>query len=430
MTKLTKDQPLSISVGFLKDFPEGFQGNQHQKIKSGELSRLLVSHYGKRLAFNLLSLEPEIDNHFIDLEYCQLFYNYLSIMGYEIGKEAAFDALLTAARDGQYHPICRYLENIVSNPSIKPINLDTVASDYLGTNSELYNQILKTTLLAAVGRVKDRGIKFDNCCVLVGRQGTGKSTFWRYLASDPWFCDTWQPREQDLFMAIQSTWIFEIAELDRLYPHGDKAAKLKALLSSSVDKFRRPYGKAVGIFPRPSILVSSCNRKDFLNDPTGNRRYWVIDLGEKQINNNKVLRDRDSIWKAAALAYKSGMVLDLPQEYATQSFSINNEYEAEDPFLARIEEWVTKPHNKFRFTTEQALVNSGCRSAENVTPNDLKLCADCLRKLGFDKGNQSRYKDPITNKSVRARYWSHPEWTEQQKTQSPRKSNFEPRALI
>ena len=61
MTKLTKDQPLSISVGFLKDFPEGFQGNQHQKIKSGELSRLLVSHYGKRLAFNLLSLEPEID---------------------------------------------------------------------------------------------------------------------------------------------------------------------------------------------------------------------------------------------------------------------------------------------------------------------------------------------------------------------------------
>ena len=76
-------------------------------------------------------------------------------MGYEIGKEAAFDALLTAARNNQYHPVCRYLENIVSNPSIKPINLDTVASEYLGTNSELYNQILKTTLLAAVGRVKD-----------------------------------------------------------------------------------------------------------------------------------------------------------------------------------------------------------------------------------------------------------------------------------
>ena len=61
-----------------------------------------TDHYGNKLAFNLLSLEPEFDGNFIDLEYCQLFYNYLSIMGYEIGKEAAFDALLTAARNNQY----------------------------------------------------------------------------------------------------------------------------------------------------------------------------------------------------------------------------------------------------------------------------------------------------------------------------------------
>ena len=430
MANLANNEPPAIWVGLLNGFPEGYQGTQHQKIKGGSLTEKLIIHYGKRLSFNLLSLEPEIDGQFIDLEYCQLFYMYLSIMGWEIGKEAAFDSLITASRENKYHPVCRYLENIVSDPSIKPINLDTVATDYLGTNSELYNQILKTTLLAAVGRVKDRGVKFDNCCVLVGKQGTGKSTFWRYLASDDWFCDTWQPKEQDLFMAIQSCWFYEIAELDRVNPDGQKAAKLKALLSSPVDKFRRPYGKAVGVFPRPSILVSSCNRKDFLNDSTGNRRYWVVDLEDRYINTNKVLRDRDSIWKTAAMAYKSGIILDLPEKYSLQSFSNNSEYEAEDPFLARIEEWVTKPQNKYRFTTEQALVNSGCRSAENVSPNDLKLGADCLRRLGFDKSKQSRYKDPITNKPKKGRFWSHPEWTEQQKTNPPRKSNYEPRALI
>ncbi len=248
MANLTKDQPLQIWVGLLKDYPEGFVGSKHQKIRTGTLTENLVSHYGKRLAFNLLSLEPEFDGYPIDLEYCQLFYNYLSIMGWEIGKEAAFDALLTASRENKYHPVCRYLENIVSNPSIKTIDLNTIATDYLGSETELYNQILKTTLLAAVGRVKDRGVKFDNCCVLVGKQGTGKSTFWRYLASDDWFCDTWQPKEQDLFMAIQSCWFYEIAELDRVNPDGQKAAKLKALLSSPVDRFRRPYGKAVGVF--------------------------------------------------------------------------------------------------------------------------------------------------------------------------------------
>ena len=417
MTKLTKDQPLSISVGFLKDFPEGFQGNQHQKIKSGELSRLLVSHYGKRLAFNLLSLEPEIDNHFIDLEYCQLFYNYLSIMGYEIGKEAAFDALLTAARDGQYHPICRYLENIVSNPSIKPINLDTVASDYLGTNSELYNQILKTTLLAAVGRVKDRGIKFDNCCVLVGRQGTGKSTFWRYLASDEFFADTWQPKPQDLAMMLQRCWIFEIAELDRISPNSEKAATLKALLSSPIDTFRRPYGRSIGSYPRPSIMVSSCNRTDFLNDPTGSRRYWVINLEGKLINNKKVLKDRDRIWKAALLAYKEGMILDLDDEYKEEINIRNLNFEAEHPFYSRIEEWTNKEHNKYRFTTVEALVNSGCRNDEHITDKDVKEAADCLRKLGHEK-KQYRFggRKPY--------YWFHPEWSIEQKKKEPRIINL------
>ena len=417
MTKLTTDQPLSISVGFLKDFPEGFQGNQHQKIKAGTLTENLVDHYGNKLAFNLLSLEPEFDGNFIDLEYCQLFYNYLSIMGYEIGKEAAFDALLTAARNNQYHPVCRYLENIVSNPSIKPINLDTVASEYLGTNSELYNKILKTTLLAAVGRVKDRGIKFDNCCVLVGKQGTGKSTFWRYLASDEFFADTWQPKPQDLAMMLQRCWIFEIAELDRISPNSEKAATLKALLSSPIDTFRRPYGRSIGSYPRPSIMVSSCNRTDFLNDPTGSRRYWVINLEGKLINNKKVLKDRDRIWKAALLAYKEGMILDLDDEYKEEINIRNLNFEAEHPFYSRIEEWTNKEHNKYRFTTVEALVNSGCRNDEHITDKDVKEAADCLRKLGHEK-KQYRFggRKPY--------YWFHPEWSIEQKKKEPRIINL------
>ena len=421
-----------INTGFLSriQLPRGFDGDRKKKIDSGELVELLVAHGSSRLTYNLLTLEPEFDGFSIPLDMVEDFSTYLNMYGYNIGRDAAFNGLLTAARQHTYHPVNQYLERIAGDDSIKPINLENVATDFLGTNSRLYNQMLKMTLIAAVARVKDRGCKFDNCCVLVGKQATRKSSFWRYLASDAWFCDTWQTKDQDLFMAIQSTWIYEIAELDRLNPNGDKAAKLKALLSSSVDKFRRPYAKSIGIFPRPSILVSSCNRRDFLNDPTGNRRYWVLDLQDQTINTDKVQQYRDNIWKAASLAYKQGMVLDLPKDYADLSFANNNEYEAEDPFLARIEEWVSKPTNKYRFTTEQALVNSGCRSSENVTPQDLKLVADCLRRLGFDKGKQSRYKDPETNKPYKARYWSHADWTEDQKNKVPRKPNCEPRFLI
>ena len=400
-----------IHTGFLAaiNFPKGSKEKLHQ----GDLVELLVDNCRSRLSYNLLTLEPEFDRHTIQLDFVESFSTYLSLYGYNIGKDAAHDSLMVAARQNTYHPVNSYLEKIEYLSSVEPIDIETVASDYLGTDSNLYNQMLKMTLIAAVARVKNRGIKFDNCCILVGKQGTGKSTFWRYLASDAFFADTWQPKSQDLAMMLQRCWIFEIAELDRISPNSEKAATLKALLSSPIDTFRRPYGRSIGAYPRPSIMVSSCNRTDFLNDPTGSRRYWVINLKEKLINNKKVLNDRDRIWKAALLAYKEGMILDLHDEYKKEINIRNLNFEAEHPFYSRIEEWTNKEHNKYRFTTVQALVNSGCRNDEHVTDKDVKEAADCLRKLGHDKKQYRFY-------GRKKYYWFHPKWSIEQKKKEPR----------
>jgi len=47
-------------------------------------------------------------------------------------------------------------------------------------------------------------------------------------------------------MMLQRCWVFEIAELDRISPNSEKAAALKALLSSPIDTCRRPYGRSIG----------------------------------------------------------------------------------------------------------------------------------------------------------------------------------------
>ena len=164
-------------------------------------------------------------------------------------------------------------------------------------------------------------------------------------------------------------------------------------------------------------MVSSCNRTDFLNDPTGSRRYWVINLEGKLINNKKVLQDRDRIWKAALLAYKEGMILDLEDKYKKEINIRNSNFEAEHPFYSRIEEWTNKEHNKYRFTTVQALVNSGCRNDEHVTDKDVKEAADCLRKLGHEK-KQYRFS------GRKPYYWFHPEWSIEQKKKEPRIINL------
>jgi len=400
-----------IRTGFLAaiNFPKGSK----QKLLQGDLVELLLTYCGSRLSYNLLTLEPEFDRQTIQIDFVESFSTYLSLYGYNIGKDAAHDSLMVAARQNNYHPVNLYLEKIEYLSSVKPIDIETVATVYLGTESNLHNQMLKMTLIAAVARVKNRGVKFDNCCVLVGKQGTGKSTFWRYLASDPFFADTWQPKHQDLAMLLQRCWIFEIAELDRISPNSEKAVTLKAFLSSPIDTFRRPYGRSIGSYPRPSIMVSSCNRTDFLNDPTGSRRYWVINLEGKFINNKKVLKDRDRIWKAALLAYKEGMILDLDDKYKKEINMRNLNFEAENPFFSRLEEWTSKEENKYRFTTVQSLVHSRCRKEEQITEKDLKEASDCLRKLGHDK-KQYRFG------GRRLYYWCHPEWSINQKTMQPR----------
>ena len=412
MSNLKKNK---LHTGFLAsiDFPRG----SREKLFEGDLVELLIDNCRSRLSYNLLTLEPEFDRQTIPIDFIENLSTYLSLYGYKIGRDAAHSSLMVAAHQNNYHPVNLYLEKIEYLSSVKPIDIETIATDYLGTESNLYNQMLKMTLIAAVARVKNRGIKFDNCCVLVGKQGTGKSTFWRYLASDAFFADTWQPKPQDLAMMLQRCWIFEIAELDRISPNSEKAATLKALLSSPIDTFRRPYGRSIGSYPRPSIMVSSCNRTDFLNDPTGSRRYWVINLEGKLINNKKVLQDRDRIWKAALLAYKEGMILDLEDKYKKEINIRNSNFEAEHPFYSRIEEWTNKEHNKYRFTTVQALVNSGCRNDEHVTDKDVKEAADCLRKLGYEK-KQYRFS------GRKPYYWFHPEWSIEQKKKEPRIINL------
>ena len=95
---IPKNNKIGVSLSFLNDFPSGLLGNSHQRIESGILTMKLIEHYGSKLKYNLLSLGPEFNGKPIDIEYCQLFYQYLSLKGYKIAKDTATDSLLVASR--------------------------------------------------------------------------------------------------------------------------------------------------------------------------------------------------------------------------------------------------------------------------------------------------------------------------------------------
>ena len=375
-----------------------------EPLNPGRLSSELLQNLGSRLRFNELSLKPELDDKPMPDHMLQHFYVTLGQVGWKIEKGPARDALLYAARLNSYHPIKEYLKHLEVNAEIEPVDLSNLATTYLGTADPLYDAMLAATLIGAVSRVLRPGCKFDTCTVLRGAQGIFKSTFWKALASPAWFCDT-PNDDKDLKLAIQTCWIYELAELET--KTGNKeAGAIKALLSSPEDSFRVPYGGGIEDHPRPSIFVGSCNRSDFLRDETGSRRFWVIDLPHdpdrgQQIDIAKVRGHRDRIWKAALLAYRAQRTPILNPDEQLESNRRNRGYEPEHIWLAPLQRWLEQPATPEYFTTDQALVGARLRDDCKLGSQDARSAASLLRDLGYQ---QDQHQTRIDG-GKRARMW-------------------------
>ena len=367
--------------------PEGFTTNEktgeekHTKIEPGELTLLLFKVFGKGLEYNLMNCEAEIDRVAIPTVIIDNFYIFLSEKGWKINKIAAADALQTAAQKNAYNPVEEEFIRIENDDSIQPIELDLVATDYLGTNDPLYDAMLSTTLIGLVNRTFHNGCKFDTCLVLTGKEGLLKSSFFKELATDDWFCDTPMPRSnQDLYMTIGTCLIYEIAEIDGI--KGKSQTDFKVLLSSTKDSYKRPYARGIGKYPRPSIFVATSNRGDFLSDPSSdNRRFWIIPIQER-LDTEKLKRDRERIIKAAIIAYRKGRKPYLNTKLQDESNRRNKDFQAEHPFMEKLSAWVI---SEISFSGREALIGSGLRLDENIHARDLKEVSNCLKALGFEK---------------------------------------------
>ena len=370
----------------LEIIPKGFitkkNGDKsHSRIEPGELTLLRFKVFGKDLEYNLMSCEAELNRVAIPSVIVDNFYIFLSEKGWKINKIAAADALQTAAQKNAYNPVEEEFIRIENDDSIQPIELDLVATDYLGTNDHLYDAMLSTTLIGLVNRTFRNGCKFDTCLVFTGKEGLLKSSFFKELATDDWFCDTPMPKSnQDLYMTIGTCLIYEIAEIDGI--KGKSQTDFKVLLSSTKDSYKRPYARGIGKYPRPSIFVATSNRGDFLSDPSSdNRRFWIIPIQER-LDTEKLKRDRERIIKAAIIAYRKGRKPYLRQELQDESNHRNGRFQEEHPFMDRLSVW---GRTRDKFTSIDALIGSRCRSEENLRKNDLKEAANCLKALGYHK---------------------------------------------
>lgn len=248
--------------------------------------------------------------------------------------EAARALQLVASRNG-YHPVREQLESLSWDgvPRIRQ-----VASSILGARAEdateasYYSTVVYRWFISLVARAFSPGCKVDTALILQGEQGVGKSSFFRKLAGD-WFSDTEMGLDKDALLQMRSTWIYEWAELENVTSR-HAMSRVKAFLTSNEDRFRPPFGRAMITVKRSGVIVGTTNREEFLHDPSGSRRFWVVPVGEIDLAQLQV--DRDQLLAEAVHLFRLSERWWLSPEEEAQRADTSSRFVEVDPWEAQV----------------------------------------------------------------------------------------------
>jgi len=264
------------------------------------------------------------------------------------------EAIQIVADRNRYNPVTEFLE------SLKWDGQERIAfalNYFFGSEVCEYNtDALRLFMLAAIERQYNPGAKWDAMLCLVGGQGVGKSTFFRFLAiKDEWFTDDLKKLDDpNVYRQFSNAWIVEMSEM--LAVHDAKSVELiKSFLSRSQDTYKIPYQVHPRTYKRCCVFGGSTNNIDFLpRDRTGNRRFVPIKLSDKGkvhiLDNEQESRNYiNQMWAEAMEYYRKHSPVSLKftpvmNDYLTKNLSV---YAQEDSKEGLIIAYLEKVRSDF-----------------------------------------------------------------------------------
>lgn len=257
------------------------------------------------------------------------------------GKSNILDAMAVYAVSHRVNRLREYLGGLEWDNIPR---LDTLLIDYFGAEDSRYvRAVTRKALTAAVARAMTPGVKFDSMLILSGPQGIGKGTFFRLLGKD-WYSDSLGTFEgKDAAELIQGYWIIEAGELAGM--NKSEMNTVKQFLSKTEDVYREPYGRHTRPFPRSCIIVGTTNHKEILRDLTGNRRFWPVDLGEREPGKHifsQLEGEVDQVWAEAVIRWRCGEKLYLEGEDAREANRQQEEHKEGNPKEGIIREFLER----------------------------------------------------------------------------------------
>lgn len=264
----------------------------------------------------------------------------------------------------------------------------------------------------AVRRVRNPGEAVHDFTVLIGAQGSGKSSWFirslpeeyrRELCSDRF---KFTASEQEQLEKCTGKLFVEVGELEQA--RKAHIGAIKETISQSSATVRKPYRKNEETYDAHWVLYGTANSDDALPaDITGNRRMLPLRLANGKLTNaeNEALwtwwnDNREQVW---AEAIKRVAENDTPQFvpdklWETQSFAVSKHTTAND-MLDIMSLWLDEHKPKF-VTLLGLLQNSGLvdgdRTLGEVSQPVQNQAIDALHKANYK--SRARQRNDVTNK--------------------------------
>ncbi len=355
----------------------------------GNLSKILRfdPEWGSHLSLNEMSQEVMLDEVPVREVFVDRIQEWIEDQyGLAFGRELIQAKVLAQASENVIHPVRRYLTSLPAWDGVERFQF--ILDEILHAEPHPLNiQYLRRWGVAAVRRVMTPGIKVDNILNLVSPQGFQKSSFFSVLGGD-WFNDSPIDIEsKDGLQVLHRAWIHEMAEIDGITKKKDYE-RMKSFLSSRKDIFRPPYASTVGVFPRSCVIVGSANENNFLVDPTGSRRFWIMKI-TKPIETGKMIDLRDQFWAECMNLHQAGIPHWLESGMETIRDDRAQDFEAEDPWLEMLQALLPEIRAKAFMGTEGVSVNEILEVMEIPAYQRNRSAATklgpLLRKCGWEK---------------------------------------------
>ena len=375
-------RPKAIRFDVNKDgIPIATCANAYVAIKDGLQLDCRKDTFHERMLVGGLAIQAWGDNLSDDVVYMIRRITYEKFR-FDPTDRHARDAAIQICLERQFNPVVDYLAALQWDG--KP-RIGRWTVDYLGAkDTPLNREFGRLMLIAACRRARAPGTKFDQIVVLEGKEGTGKSSAVKILASEENFSDQHilgasDKEQQEAFTGV---WLHEIAELAGM--KRTDVERIKQFASRTEDRARPAYGRLRVDMKRRGIFIATTNEDIYLKSETGNRRFWPIETGH--IDLTKLKADRDQLWAEAAWQEGRGVSIELP-------VALRGEAAEQQELRRETNSWVSLVVAAIETQTDKKdtsiidILTSGPfrLSASEIRQVEQNRVARILKRLGFDR---------------------------------------------